>query len=715
MNGVNMTIAEQYAVAGFPLIPLVGKTPLDNGWPTAKVGQYAPRDRENYGVVIPSRVLVVDVDPRNFKSGDQPLSRLFTDIGLSKRPDTFVVKTGSGGFHIYFSKPEGLEVRAKLKAYPGIDFKSIGAQVVGPGSIHPETGKNYEVMYGSPDTLFPAPQKLLEILRRTSTGLDNAGIDDYSDDDGTRERFYSWLKSAEPAVQGDGGDAGTFKVAAHGRDLGLSPKVCFELMVSSGWNDRCQPPWHLDQLQEKVSNAYRYANGPVGSKHPSADFAPIEPAIKKEDEKEEMTWVLDKAGRPTVCFHNLLNYLKSKKSGLFGVFAYNQFLGDVVFVRPAPWHDGSMPPNGVVNDYELKLLKAYLVRRFAFEAPICSIEEAVTVAAHQNKFHPVREYLTALKWDGVKRLDSWLVDYAGVEDSKYVRSIGRKVLCAAVTRVFRPGAKFDHVLILEGRQGIGKSMLCEILGGDWFTSAPIDPHSRDTIDTLQGKWIVELAEMEITRRADMNALKAFITRTHDKVRLAYGRRSTEFARQCIFIGSINPGADGKYLQDQTGNRRFWPVEMRGLDFAGFKRDRAQLWAEAVAAIRGGERLIMSREEADDALRAAARRQAESPWTEVVAVWLSGVKDEFITARRVFLEALGGLDKQLDYRAYRDIACVMRDLGWTQEVRRVDGVILRGYVRGRFAAAGHTSEDGLKKELEGGRKNNSGDDVLGNLV
>ena len=124
---------------------------------------------------------------------------------------------------------------------------------------------------------------------------------------------------------------------------------------------------------------------------------------------------------------------------------------------------------------------------------------------------------------------------------------------------------------------------------------------------------------------------------------------------------------------------------------------------------------MSREEADDALRAAARRQAESPWTEVVAVWLSGVKDEFITARRVFLEALGGLDKHLDYRAYRDIACVMRGLGWTQEVRRVDGVILRGYVRGRFAVAGPSSEDGLKKELEGGRKNDSDNDVLGNLV
>lgn len=690
--------ARALASAGYILIPLRGKIPVSAAWPSTQHGAYAPEAfaEQNYGVALGAADLVVDIDPRNFAPGDRPLARLCAAIGCGL--DSFTVRTGGGGLHVYFKIPAGTLVRNSLKDFPGIEFKALGRQIVGPGSIHPDSGKEYQVASGSPTKIADAPAGLLALISRAAVPFSELeGTGRYINDAATQGWFADYLQfTAEPSVEGKGGDANAFKVACRGRDLGLPPATTWDLMLEV-WNPRCRPAWDAEELKAKVVNAYRYAAGKVGTDHPSAQFSvidplegPVSPATPLPKE-EPPAWVTGANGQVIKCFQNLIVYLSHPKLGLAGVFGLNDFTARVEFRKPAPWHKGRMPAGLGVSDNDLKLLKGYLAMRHGFEMPVQNIEEAVTVVAHDNRFHPVREYLGALKWDGKPRLETWLHDYLGVEDSAYTRACARKVLCGAVSRVYRPGVKFDHVLVLEGVQGIGKSSVCRILGGTWGADFPIDPHNKDTVQLMQGKWIVELAELEVTRKADMQALKAFISRTKDEARLAYGRTVGEFPRQSIFIGSINPGADGTYLADDE-NRRWWPVRCLPhggqVDFAALKEARDQLFAEAVHRVNKKlEPLYMETEELKtEAREVVGERHADHAWSERISSWLRELdsqpesRREFLTGRDIYVDAMGGIDKQFDRRCQLAIASVLRTLGWVSGHKRVGGDLVRGYVR-----------------------------------
>lgn len=691
---------------GYTLIPLRGKIPIPTGWEKAGPLDYpnAGNNGGNYGVALKAGDLVIDVDPRHFEEGDKPLARLVEAVGVPL--SSFAVKTGGGGLHIYFTKPPDIKVAHTLKEYPGLEFKSSGRQVVGPGSVHPDTGKEYTIAVDG--EVRPAPEALLSLLKVTAVpyseiekgGNKNA---DYKNDSNTQGRFVEYLKTAEISVEGKQGDATAFKTACHGRDLGLPPANTLELMVAH-WNGRCEPPWEEDELEAKVIHAYKYAKGGIGDKHPAKDFQNVAPAEdKKEDttKEEEIAWQLTRSGQVVKCFYNLLNYLRLPSGGLKGVFGFNEFTGQVEFIAPAPWHKGAMPKSPLVQDKDLKLLKGYLAVKHGFEMNIGNIEEAITVVSHTHRFHPVRRYLSGLKWDGKPRIDQWLQTYAGAIDNNYVRAIGRKTLVAAVMRVLHPGCKFDHVLTLEGPQDAGKSMLCAALGGEWSADFSVDPQAVDTVAAMQGKWFIELAELSVLRRTERNALKAFITRTTDKVRVAYGRLHQEYPRQSIFLGSINPEADNAYLEDPSGNRRWWPVEVGGrIDFKGVRRDRDQLFAEAVVVAKEGkENLFMDSDELKgEANAVVAARHAEDPWTERISAWLfdplpksaNGLpakKRDFVTSRDIFIEAMGGIDKQLARREEIRIANVMRALKWKASVRWIDGRSVRGYAPLGTPAAG----------------------------
>lgn len=550
--------------AGYTLIPLRGKIPVDKGWQTTLAGAYGAAElgEGNYGVALRSTDLVVDVDPRNFnpvtESGDNnPLARLLKD--LNGETDTLIVRTGGGGLHIYMTLPEGVIVANTIAKYgKGVEFKSAGRQVVGPGSIHPETGKEYEIVRGDAASIMAAPESLIADIKKIPIShKGDKGTSSYKDDKYTQDSFISYLQqSAQPSIEGQQGDLQAFRVGCHAKEMGLSPAVAFELMMEF-WNPTCVPPWGEEELGEKIGNAYTYAKSPVGAAHPESDFSPIEapPPAKKEI---EIRWDLTANGAVRKSFVNLLNYLNQPGGPLRGIFGRNDFAQQAEIVNPAPWHNGRMPPCVGVGDHDLKMLKGYLATAHNFEMPIGNIEEAVAVVAHHNHFHPIKEYLEGLKWDGEKRLDLWLIRGGGAVDTPYVRAVSRKVLCAAVMRIFRPGIKFDSVLVLEGGQGIGKSGLCKIMGGEWYGEFTVNPHDKDTIQLMQGKWIMEIAEMAQGRKVENEAKKAFITRATDKARLAYGRLAAEYPRQSVFFATTNPKADGVYLDDDTGNRRWWP-------------------------------------------------------------------------------------------------------------------------------------------------------------
>lgn len=683
--------------ADYVLIPLYkGKNPGFDGWEETAPGQYGETDlaARNYGVVLKPGDLVVDIDPRNFASGDNPVKRLIEKLGQPLK--SWTIKTGGGGYHVYFRKPPDILVRNSLKDFSGIEFKSAGRQMVGPGSIHPDSGKEYVVASGNINEIADAPATLLTLIQRTAVPwADEAGTGTYINDAGTQGRYLDYLTNMAPP-------SGSFVVACRGRDMGLPPAVTLELMLEV-WNPRRSGRKTIEELRVKVEHAYKYARGAVGAAHPSAAFDKIDapspppplPSPTTKEKDPEIAWNTSPQGKVLKTFQNLLNYMRLPAGGLHKIFAFNEFTGRVEFVNPAPWHRGRLPRYPGVGDDDLKLLKGYLSTRHGYETTVQNIEEAVTNVAYHDRFHPVREYLHGLKWDEKQRLDTWMRDYLGVAETPYTRACARKVLCAAVMRVMHPGIKFDHVLVLEGAQDVGKSTVVELLGGKWAADAPVDPHAKDTIQFLQGRWIVELAEMEVVRRVDEEALKAFISRKTDMARLAYGRTVGEFPRQSIFIATKNPRADGTYLKDDTGNRRWWPVRcepthgLGQMDFRGLKDARDQLFAEAMARMKTapGEKLYMETAELKTAARdEAAQRHAEHEWTESIASWIERCDEkpetrrDFLTARDVFVDALDGSDRLLDRKSAMAIAQVMRALGWTTGYKRVSHRFCRGYLR-----------------------------------
>lgn len=233
---------------------------------------------------------------------------------------------------------------------------------------------------------------------------------------------------------------------------------------------------------------------------------------------------------------------------------------------------------------------------------------AVTKVTDDRSYHPIREMFESLPpWDKVRRAETVLIDYLGAEDNRYVRAVTRKSLCAAYMRVYYPGIKFDNMIVLNGAQGIGKSTLISALGGEWFSDslALSDMNDKTAAEKLQGYWILEIGELAGMRKADIDKVKAFISRQDDKYRASFGRRVTPHPRQCVFFGTTN--SENGYLRDITGNRRFWNVKVTGQGKCKPWEMSAevvqQIWAEVAEIARSGEKLYL-----DADLEAYARQE-----------------------------------------------------------------------------------------------------------
>ena len=303
-----------------------------------------------------------------------------------------------------------------------------------------------------------------------------------------------------------------------------------------------------------------------------------------------------------------------------GALIFDEFRQEIVVARPLPWESGPFPAPRPWTDIDDVRCAEWLQRRDINVAPVL-VSRAVGAVANDLRVHPVREYLSHLRWDGTPRLETWVVTHLGAADTPLVRAFGSRWMISAVARVMRPGCKADHMLILEGPQGSKKSTALKILAGeDWFTDELAEIGSKDAAQQMRGVWIIEMAELDAIGRAEVSRIKAFLTRTVDRYRPPYERYVIDVPRQCVFAGSVNPDT---YLRDETGNRRFWPVRCGRIDLDALRRDRDQLWAEAVARFRDGAIWWLD----DPDLIAAAKVEQEAryqgdAWDARIDRWLT---------------------------------------------------------------------------------------------
>ena len=288
--------------------------------------------------------------------------------------------------------------------------------------------------------------------------------------------------------------------------------------------------------------------------------------------------------------HNLMLILENDEN-LKGI-VFNQLADGMEIRGKVPWPH----PAKFWRDADDAQLICYVDAAYGtFSARNYDI--AVTKAVDDRSYHPIREFFETLPaWDGVERADTLLVDYLGAEDTPYVRAVTRKELCAAYCRVYHPGIKFDSMIVLNGDQGIGKSTLIAKLGGEWYSDSLnlSDMNDKTAAEKLQGYWIMEIGELAGMRKADLDKVKAFISRQDDKYRASFGRRVTPHPRQCVFFGTTN--SQNGYLRDITGNRRYWNVKVPGNGkYKPWDMDEdtvKQIWAEVMVYAKAGEKLYL---------------------------------------------------------------------------------------------------------------------------
>lgn len=410
-----------------------------------------------------------------------------------------------------------------------------------------------------------------------------------------------------------------------------------------------------------------------------------------------------------------------------GVVAYNEFVQDIVLKfapgRVKKKRDKSKPVINLEGDlWKIKdelngenwtdTHDSYI--RTVIEAPTTQggygikitdrdLRASVDICANENRFHPIRDKLESFvdQWDGKHRLETLFIDYLGTEDTIYYRQAATVMMMGAVARVFEPGHKFDFVAILEGAQGAGKSTFIRTLGMDWYSELTGDiGDTNKMVEAMQGSWIIEIGELSSMHRSEVNDLKAFVSRTHDKARLAYAKRPVVYPRKCIFIGSTN---DREYLRDATGNRRYWPIvcnlEGRMIDNPRLAKEIHLIWAEALLMYRemrktmpiGDLPLYLSNkdaaaeakliqeskrmETAEDALAAQILAWLDSPEVEGDGFDGAGQPHTETCLNQIWAECLGRTGS-IPHNETMKIGKAMQIIGWRRSVGPVFAEKLR---------------------------------------
>lgn len=675
---------DAHATAGHDLIPINGKAPVEKGWRRASpLSLNRAKARMvrggNIGIRLRGTDLVVDVDPRHFAEGDDPLARLTADFGLPEAP---FVRTGGGGLHLYLRKPADAEIVNGLPNYEGIDFKSLGGLVVAAGSIHPETGKPYglddDPLAMSLSEAPEAPTAFLDAIAKRSVELSADAHGEITPEQ--LERLLSRLDAT--AYNGRHDDWLAIMMACHfgTAGSGIDEFVAWSVSDAAYADDEAdiRRRWSsfkprpggvtLGTLLKALSNAGH-----------GAFIEEVLRAPALEDFPDDLPVViarpafLENRGRIDA---NYRNTQRAVEAGNLGVGFDELSQRAVLRSDRLPW---TADIGRELNDDLIRIVREWIMEQFGFEPKREDVSDVLFALATKNTFNPVVDYLGSLKWDGVQRIDRLFANYFGSSDGDYEKAVGRKLMLAAVRRMRKPGTKFDTVPIIEGKQGSGKTSALRILGHDWHSDAELGRvDSKDASGVLHGVWIMELGELTAMNKAEVDHLKAFVSRTEDRYRPPYGKAVKTYPRRCVFVGTTNSGS---YLRNSTGNRRYLPVATGVVDLDALRRDRDQLWAEAGFLEATGESLVMPSSLWDAAADKQGDRLVNDPWLDRLRQHLALSPSRTRFSSQELLEyALEVPCSRQNQNEAKRVAVLMAKLGWQHKANvRIGSQSMTGYV------------------------------------
>lgn len=365
-------------------------------------------------------------------------------------------------------------------------------------------------------------------------------------------------------------------------------------------------------IQERMQSVQTAFGSPVESQPDTYDSAWV-----------NQLKVNPNSGNPVSTPYNMKLVIEHDPA-LAGKFYLDEFAGRIYVTGSLPW-DLDFRVTRTWEDMDDAGLRNYFSDVYGINGKE-KIGDSLTEVIGRRKMHPLRDYLGNLVWDGIERVDTLLTDYLGAADTAYTRAAIRKCLVAAVARVFRPGVKFDNMIILAGSQGIGKSTFWKMLGLNWYSDSLSTFEGKEASELLQGYWIIEVGELAGLNRSEMNTIKGFLSKQEDIYRAPYGRRTVPHPRSCIIVGTTN---DTEFLRDKTGNRRFWPIDLGKQQPAknvwkDLPGEVHQIWAEAVEYYRRAEPLYMSKEIESLAADAQEKHKESDPKEGVILNFLDSL-------------------------------------------------------------------------------------------
>ena len=355
----------------------------------------------------------------------------------------------------------------------------------------------------------------------------------------------------------------------------------------------------------------------------TADFGDI---TAEETSKDPVDWMkelsIDGNGAYQKSIKNIRLMIENLP-GLDSVIRRDVFSGKIMIGDDPPWD--RWPERKLWGDPDTTALREFLERWFKPSKQ--DVRDTLAMIADRRSFHPIRNYLNSLVWDGEPRLDTVFIDYMAAPDNPYVRAVTRKCLVAAAARVMNPGIKFDYMVVFIGRQGRGKSMIINKLAinDEWFSDSMATFLGKDAMEAVQGKWLIEIPEMHAFDKSEMSVVKAFVTKKSDYFRAAYAEHAEERPRQCVLFGTTN---NRDCLRDPTGNRRFWPVDTGPVEqarlsvYTELEHNRDQIWAEVMFRYRSGELLYLSKELEAIANEVQEDHREKHPWEDSIVEFLN---------------------------------------------------------------------------------------------